>query len=99
MGGLSTMFREGGFQGMLKGNGANCARIIPNSAVKFLTYEMLSERLADTLRRVSPPPPPLPFSRTRIHPLSPPARLFSRALPPHYSANPARRSARAPRLS
>ena len=33
---------DGGLAGMFKGNGANCVRIIPNSAVKFLTYEHLS---------------------------------------------------------
>lgn len=31
-------------QGMMKGNGANCLRIIPNSAVKFFTYEHLSRQ-------------------------------------------------------
>lgn len=29
---------------MFRGNWTNCIRIIPNSAVKFLTYEQLSRR-------------------------------------------------------
>ncbi len=36
------MAKTEGLRGMMKGNGANCVRIIPNSAVKFLTYEHIS---------------------------------------------------------
>lgn len=34
---------------MMKGNGTNCARIIPNSAVKFFTYETLSRHISNHL--------------------------------------------------
>ena len=44
--GLVHMARTEGVRGMMKGNLANCIRIVPNSAVKFLTYEQLS-RWAD----------------------------------------------------
>ena len=40
--GLKHMARTEGLRGMMKGNLANCIRIVPNSAVKFLTYEQLS---------------------------------------------------------
>lgn len=40
--GLIHMAKTEGLVGMMKGNGANCIRIIPNSAVKFLTYEHIS---------------------------------------------------------
>lgn len=40
--GLVHMARTEGVRGMMKGNWTNCVRIIPNSAVKFLTYEQLS---------------------------------------------------------
>ena len=40
--GLKHMARTEGIRGMMKGNLANCIRIVPNSAVKFLTYEQLS---------------------------------------------------------
>ena len=40
--GLKHMAQEDGFRGMMKGNGTNCVRIIPNQAVKFLTYEQLN---------------------------------------------------------
>ena len=40
--GLKHMAQTEGFRGMMKGNWTNCVRIIPNSAVKFLTYEQLS---------------------------------------------------------
>lgn len=40
--GLVHMAKTEGMKGMMKGNGANCIRIIPNSAVKFFTYEHLS---------------------------------------------------------
>ncbi|GHJ84259.1 hypothetical protein NliqN6_0661 [Naganishia liquefaciens] len=38
---LVRMYREEGFAGFMKGNGINCARIIPYSAVQFTTYEAL----------------------------------------------------------
>ena len=42
MQGLIHMAKTEGLAGMFKGNGANCVRIIPNSAVKFITYEHIS---------------------------------------------------------
>jgi len=36
------MARTEGVRGMMKGNWTNCVRIIPNSAIKFFTYEQLS---------------------------------------------------------
>lgn len=44
--GLMHMWKTDGMRGMFKGNGTNCVRIIPNSAVKFLTYEQLSRRIS-----------------------------------------------------
>ncbi|GLT78126.1 hypothetical protein SLA2020_496720 [Shorea laevis] len=41
--GLKYIWRTEGFRGMFKGNGTNCARIIPNSAVKFFSYEEASK--------------------------------------------------------
>lgn len=40
--GLMHMARTEGMRGMMKGNWTNCVRIIPNSAMKFFTYEQLS---------------------------------------------------------
>ncbi len=40
--GLVHMSKTGGLKAMMKGNGANCIRIIPNSATKFLCYEHIS---------------------------------------------------------
>ncbi|GAB2230898.1 hypothetical protein Droror1_Dr00015195 [Drosera rotundifolia] len=37
--GLKYIWQTEGFRGLFKGNGTNCARIIPNSAVKFYSYE------------------------------------------------------------
>ncbi|KAM2909568.1 hypothetical protein FF1_002532 [Malus domestica] len=36
--GLKHIWRNKGFRGLFKGNGTNCARIVPNSAVKFFNY-------------------------------------------------------------
>lgn len=36
------MAKAGGMREMFKGNGSNCLRIVPNSAVKFCTYQELS---------------------------------------------------------
>lgn len=41
--GLKYIWKSEGFRGMFKGNGTNCARIVPNSAVKFYSYEQASK--------------------------------------------------------
>ncbi|KZP17967.1 mitochondrial carrier [Athelia psychrophila] len=38
---LLRMWREEGFKGYMRGNGINCLRIVPYSAVQFTTYEQL----------------------------------------------------------
>ena len=40
--GLKYIWKNEGIAGFFKGNGANCARIVPNSAVKFYSYEQAS---------------------------------------------------------
>ncbi|KAD1599182.1 hypothetical protein E3N88_42579 [Mikania micrantha] len=40
--GLKHIWRTEGFRGLFKRNGTYCARIIPNSAVKFFSYEEAS---------------------------------------------------------
>jgi len=40
---LARMWREEGFKGFMRGNGINCVRIIPYSAVQFTTYEQLKK--------------------------------------------------------
>lgn len=40
---LVRMWREEGFRGFMRGNGINCVRIIPYSAVQFTTYEQLKK--------------------------------------------------------
>ncbi|KAK6116988.1 hypothetical protein DH2020_049232 [Rehmannia glutinosa] len=44
--GLKYIWRTEGFRGLYKGNGVNCARIVPNSAVKFFSYEEASNNEA-----------------------------------------------------
>ncbi|GMH29762.1 hypothetical protein Nepgr_031605 [Nepenthes gracilis] len=41
--GLKHIWQTEGFRGLFKGNGTNCARIVPNSAVKFFSYEQASK--------------------------------------------------------
>lgn len=36
--GLTKMWRDEGWRGFMRGNGANCVRIIPYSAVQFASY-------------------------------------------------------------
>lgn len=44
---LSKMWREEGWRGMMAGNGANCMRIVPYSAVQFGSYNIYKKvRLA-----------------------------------------------------
>ncbi|KAH9040035.1 mitochondrial carrier domain-containing protein [Lactarius pseudohatsudake] len=40
---LGRMWREEGFRGFMRGNGINCIRIVPYSAVQFTTYEQLKK--------------------------------------------------------
>lgn len=37
------MWKEEGFRGFMRGNGINCLRIVPYSAVQFTTYEQLKK--------------------------------------------------------
>lgn len=48
--GLKYIWKTEGFRGMFKGNGTNCARIIPNSAVKFFSYEQASNGILSLYR-------------------------------------------------
>ncbi|KAK9716652.1 hypothetical protein RND81_06G248100 [Saponaria officinalis] len=41
--GLKYIWQTEGIRGLFKGNGTNCARIVPNSAVKFFSYEQASK--------------------------------------------------------
>ncbi|OCH93109.1 mitochondrial carrier [Obba rivulosa] len=57
---LVRMWREEGFRGFMRGNGINCLRIVPYSAVQFTTYEQLKKwftqngtRKLDTPTRLS----------------------------------------------
>ncbi|XP_038681998.1 LOW QUALITY PROTEIN: mitochondrial adenine nucleotide transporter ADNT1 [Tripterygium wilfordii] len=43
--GLKYIWKAEGFCGLFKGNGTNCARIVPNSAVKFFSYEQASKAI------------------------------------------------------
>eukprot|EP00877_Chromochloris_zofingiensis_P000777 jgi/Chrzof1/106/Cz01g03210.t1 len=45
--GMVHMAKTEGVRGMMKGNWTNCVRIIPNSAIKFFTYEQLSRLISD----------------------------------------------------
>ncbi|KAH6897661.1 mitochondrial carrier domain-containing protein [Coprinopsis sp. MPI-PUGE-AT-0042] len=40
---LVRMWQEEGFRGFMRGNGINCIRIVPYSAVQFTTYEQLKK--------------------------------------------------------
>jgi len=40
---LMRMWQEEGFKGFMRGNGVNCLRIVPYSAVQFTTYEQLKK--------------------------------------------------------
>lgn len=51
--GLKYIWATEGITGFFKGNGTNCARIIPNSAVKFYSYEQASSGILWLYRRQS----------------------------------------------
>ncbi|RMZ56638.1 hypothetical protein APUTEX25_002727, partial [Auxenochlorella protothecoides] len=47
--GVRHMWVSDGIRGLFKGNGLNCIRIIPNQAIKFMTYEQLSRKISHAL--------------------------------------------------
>jgi solute carrier family 25 phosphate transporter 23/24/25/41 len=49
--GLHHIWHTEGIRGFFKGNGTNCARIVPNSAVKFYSYEQASSAILWLYRR------------------------------------------------
>ncbi|XP_072991905.1 mitochondrial adenine nucleotide transporter ADNT1-like [Typha latifolia] len=51
--GLKYIWRTEGFRGLFKGNGTNCARIVPNSACKFFSYEQACSGILWLYRRQS----------------------------------------------
>ncbi|KAI5123658.1 hypothetical protein M0805_001688 [Coniferiporia weirii] len=61
---LTRMWQEEGFRGFMRGNGINCIRIVPYSAVQFTTYEQLKKW----------------FTKYGERPLDTPTRLLSGAL-------------------
>mmetsp|Transcript_6624 Transcript_6624/g.24593 ORF Transcript_6624/g.24593 Transcript_6624/m.24593 type:complete len:346 (+) Transcript_6624:353-1390(+) len=52
---LRRIYAVEGVRGLFKGNGANCLRIVPNSAVKFFAYEQLSKAILNFKRRTDGP--------------------------------------------
>ncbi|KAK7045556.1 hypothetical protein VNI00_007388 [Paramarasmius palmivorus] len=46
---LVRMWKEEGFKGYMRGNGINCLRIVPYSAVQFTTYEQLKKAGSELL--------------------------------------------------
>ncbi|GAB4815601.1 hypothetical protein N2152v2_002647, partial [Parachlorella kessleri] len=44
--GVKHMWQTDGLKGLFKGNGLNCIRIFPNSAIKFLCYEQITRKMS-----------------------------------------------------
>jgi hypothetical protein len=64
--GLRNMAQSEGLRGMFKGNGTNCVRIVPNSAVKFLMYDTLSKEYIHQRRRFQPGRCSFPLTRPAV---------------------------------
>ncbi|KAG7091071.1 hypothetical protein E1B28_010128 [Marasmius oreades] len=52
---LVRMWKEEGFKGYMRGNGINCLRIVPYSAVQFTTYEQLKKWFTRGSRELDTP--------------------------------------------
>ncbi|SGY32455.1 BQ5605_C002g01365 [Microbotryum silenes-dioicae] len=52
---LAKMWKEEGFKGYMKGNGINCLRIMPYSAVQFSSYELVKGFLASNGSEIDTP--------------------------------------------
>lgn len=48
---LAKMWREEGWRGFMRGNGTNCIRIVPYSAVQFGSYNLYKKVRANTCTR------------------------------------------------
>lgn len=51
--GLRKMWRDEGWRGFMRGNGANCIRIIPYSAVQFASYNFYKKVSQQSSRSLS----------------------------------------------
>ncbi|KAG5579422.1 hypothetical protein H5410_050049 [Solanum commersonii] len=67
--GLKYIWRTEGFKGLFRGNGTNCARIVPNSAVKFFSYEQASKGILYLYRQQTGNVMSLPFKDAQLTPL------------------------------
>ena len=45
IGSAKKIYREGGIRGYWKGNGVNCVKLFPETAIRFYVYEFLRARL------------------------------------------------------
>ncbi|CAE6419940.1 unnamed protein product [Rhizoctonia solani] len=87
---LLRMWREEGWRGMMAGNGINCLRIVPYSAVQFTTYEKLKKVSIFPIVYLGPsissgqiltiPLIPQLFTSNGTQPLDTPTRLLAGAL-------------------
>ncbi|PRT56447.1 hypothetical protein B9G98_04067 [Wickerhamiella sorbophila] len=50
---LMKMWREEGWRGFMRGNGINCVRIVPYSAVQFCTYTLLKQGISQDARELT----------------------------------------------
>jgi len=61
--GIKRMWETEGLRGMFKGNGANCMRIVPNSAVKFFAYEQFAAMISAYQKEKTGDPKITPLER------------------------------------
>lgn len=82
---LVRIWREEGFAGYMRGNGINCLRIVPYSAVQFTTYEQLKKvrltrsRSLGLTTKLTPSSPQV-FTNNGKRALDTPTRLMAGAL-------------------
>lgn len=44
---LGSIYRKEGIPGFFRGNAANCLRVAPTTAIEFLMYDVMKEKLSD----------------------------------------------------
>lgn len=50
---IKNIYEVDGFKGFFKGNGVNCIKVAPETAIKFLMFDYLKKKMAEDPENVT----------------------------------------------